>query len=255
MTPASLLHRVNSRRSTATSLWHALERVIERLKPRFVIFDALADLFGGEENARRHVRGFIVLLKRMAIKHKLAVILIAHPSLTGMNSGSGLSGSTDWHNGPRGRLYFQRPKDKDDKPLGVDLRTLTVMKVQYAREGTVFRLRRQAGAFIYEGKDDGGATYDRAAAADKAETDFLALLRTYYEQGRRVSPNSGKNYAPTLFASDDEAGRITNKAFARAMTKLLKEGRIHIAKVGSASKQRDELTPGPAPAQKVEENT
>ena len=37
---------------SATPLWRALERVIERLKPRLVIFDALADLFGGEENSR-----------------------------------------------------------------------------------------------------------------------------------------------------------------------------------------------------------
>jgi hypothetical protein len=37
-----------------------------------------------------------------------APVLIAHPSLTGMNTGSGLFGSTDWHNGPRARLYFER---------------------------------------------------------------------------------------------------------------------------------------------------
>jgi RecA-family ATPase len=165
----------------ATPLWHALIRVVERRKPRIVIFDALADLFGGEENSRRHVRGFIVLLKRLAIQHKLAVILIAHPSLTGMNTGSGLSGSTDWHNGPRARLYFERPKDKEDKTLDDDLRTLTVKKVQYAREGTVFRLRRKAGFFLYEGRD-GGSTFDRAATVAKAETVFLTLLQAFEEQ-------------------------------------------------------------------------
>ena len=172
----------------ATPLWHALVRLVERQKPRLVIFDALADLFGGEENSRRHVRGFIVLLKQLAIRQKLAVILIAHPSLTGMNTGSGLSGSTDWHNGPRARLYFERPKDKDGKTFDVDLRILTVKKVQYAQEGTVFRLRRKAGFFVYEGKD-GGSTFDRAASAAKAETVFLALLQAYEDQGGRVSPN------------------------------------------------------------------
>ena len=157
----------------ATPLWHALVRVVERRKPRIVIFDALADLFGGEENSRRHVRGFIVLLKRLAIQQKLAVVLIAHPSLTGMNTGSGLSGSTDWHNGRRARLYFERPKDKDGKTFDDDLRILTVKKVQYAKEGTMFRLRRNAGFFVYEGRD-GGPTFDRAASHAKAETVFLA---------------------------------------------------------------------------------
>jgi len=52
------------------------------------------------------------------------VILVAHPSVSGMTSASGLSGSTDWHNGPRARHYLAKPDDKDDK------RTLTVMKVQ-----------------------------------------------------------------------------------------------------------------------------
>jgi RecA-family ATPase len=236
----------------ATPLWHALVRLVERRRPRLVIFDALADLFGGEENSRRHARGFIVLLKQLAIRQKLAVVLIAHPSLTGMNTGSGLSGSTDWHNGPRARLYFQRPKDKEGKTFDDDLRTLTVMKIQYAREGTVFRLRRKEGFFVYEGKDGGSSSsYDRAAATAKADTVFLALLQAYDDQGRRVSPNSGKNYAPTAFAEDDDADGVTSKAFARAMTRLLKANRIHLEKVGPPSRQRDQLRPGPAPTKET----
>jgi RecA-family ATPase len=231
---------------TATPLWRALVRIIERRKPRLVIFDALADLFGGEENVRRHVRGFIVLLKQLAIRQKLAVILIAHPSLAGMNSGSGLSGSTDWHNGPRARAYFERPKDKDDKAFDADLRTFTVKKIQYAREGTVFRLRRKAGFFVYEGRE-GGSTFDRAASAAKADAAFLALLQAYDDQGRRVSPNPGANYAPAMFASDEATDGVTKAAFAKAMGRLLKANRIHIEKIGPASRQRDKLTPGPAP--------
>jgi RecA-family ATPase len=230
----------------ATPLWHALERVIERRNPRLVIFDALADLFGGEENARRHVRGFIVLLKRLAIRQKLAVLLIAHPSLAGMNTGSGLSGSTDWHNGPRGRLYFEEPTDKDGKTLDADLRTVTVMKIQYAREGTVFRLRRKTGFFVYEGRD-GGSTFDRAASAAKAETVFLALLQAFEEQGRSVSPNPSNSYAPGVFAQEADADGVSKAALRRAMSKLLKDGRIHIAPVGPPSKKSKKLTSGPAP--------
>jgi RecA-family ATPase len=231
----------------ATPLWHALVRVVERLKPRLVIFDALADLFGGEENSRRHARGFIVLLKQLAIRQKLAVVLIAHPSLTGMATGSGLSGSTDWHNGPRARLYFQRPKDKDDKTSDVDLRHLTVMKIQYAREGTVFRLRRKAGFFVYEGRD-GGSTFDRAASAAKAETVFLALLQAFEDQGRNVSPNPGPTFAPTVFESEDGADGVTKAALKRVMSKLLKDNRVHVETTGPPSKQRSKLTPGPDPA-------
>lgn len=230
---------------SATPLWHALVKVVEWRKPRVVIFDALADLFGGEENVRRHARGFIVLLKQLAIRQKLAVILIAHPSLTGMNTGSGLSGSTDWHNGPRARLYFERPKDKEGKTFDDDCRILTVKKVQYAREGTVFRLRRKAGFFVYEGKD-GGSTFDRAASAANAETVFLALLQAFEEQGRSVSPNPSTSYAPVIFERETDADGVSKAALGRAMSKLLKANRIHVETIGPPSKQRTKLTPGPA---------
>jgi RecA-family ATPase len=238
---------------TATPLWQALVRVIERLAPRIVIFDALADLFGGEENARRHVRGFIVLLKRLAIKQGLGVVLIAHPSLSGINTGSGLSGSTDWHNGPRARLYFERPKSRDDKAADDhDARTLTVKKVQWAREGTVFKLRRKAGFFVYEGREGGSAPYDRAAASAKADRVFLALLTTFTEQGRSVSPNLSRTYAPTVFEGEDDAEGVSKKAFTGAMGRLLKANRIHVETVGPPSRQRKTLAPGPDPAKATE---
>jgi RecA-family ATPase len=236
----------------ATPLWSALVKMVEHIEPRVVIFDALADLFGGEENVRRHVRGFIVLLKQLAIRNKLSVILIAHPSLSGMNSGSGLSGSTDWHNGPRARLYFERPKDKEGKVFDDDLRILTVKKVQYAKEGTVFRLRRKAGYFVYEGRE-GGSTFDRAATAAKAESVFLSLLQTYEDQGRAVSPSPSPSYAPGVFEQEAEADGVTKAALKRAMSKLLKDNRIHIETFGPPSKQRKKLTPGPAPTSNLSE--
>jgi RecA-family ATPase len=232
-----------------TPLWFALERVIERRKPALVIFDALADLYGADENVRRTVRAFIILLKRLAISLRLAVLMVAHPSLAGVTSGSGLSGSTDWHNGPRARLYLARAKDVDGKPLGADLRTLTVMKVQWAQEGTVFRLRRQDGAFVYESKEGGadGAIYDRAAATAKAERVFLTLLQNYEEQGRRVSPNASASFAPAVFEREADAEGVTKRAFALAMSKLLKDNLIHIQTDGSPARRRERLAPGPKP--------
>jgi RecA-family ATPase len=232
----------------ATPLWQALERVVARKTPLLVVLDARADMCGGEENYRRHVRGFIVLLKRLAIRQRLASLLIEHPSLTGMNTGSGLSGSSDWHNGPRARLYLEKPADKDPT-ADKDLRLLTVTKAQYSdSEGTVFRLRRKAGYFICEGKEGGGAPHDRAAASAKAETVFLALLTTYDEQGRRVSPNLGPTYAPTIFAADEEASGVGKAALKRAMNKLLKDNRVHVEKIGPPSRLYSKLTPGPDPA-------
>jgi RecA-family ATPase len=64
-----------------------------------------ADMFSGDENSRPQSRQFIGLLKRLARKHDCAFLLLAHPSLTGLNTGSGMSGSTGWNNAVRSRLY------------------------------------------------------------------------------------------------------------------------------------------------------
>jgi RecA-family ATPase len=231
----------------ATPLWRAFEKLIEEIRPRLVVLDALADLFGGEENYRRHARSFMVLLKRLAIRVKLAVIIIAHPSISGMNTGSGLSGSTDWHNAARGRVYLEQPHEKD-KTSDPAARTLTVKKVQRGEDGTVFRLRRHEGVFVYEGKDGGGAPYDKAAVSDTAERVFLALLQTYHEQGRSVSPNPSTSYAPAVFENDDDAEGVSKAALKRAMSQLLKANRVHVETIGPPSKQRKTLAPGPNPA-------
>jgi RecA-family ATPase len=231
-----------------TPLWLALERLVERMKPLLVVLDARADMYGGEENARRHVRGFIVLLKQLAMKQHLATVLVEHPSVSGMTSGSGLSGVTDWHNGPRGRLYLEKPADKDPT-ADRDLRLLTVTKAQFSNaEDTVYRLRRKPGHFVYEGREGGGAPYDKAAASTKAERVFVSLLTAYDEQGRSLSSKPGPNYAPTIFEGSDDAEGIKKTAFRRAMDRLFKAGRIHVETTGPRSKRRECLKPGPDPA-------
>ena len=60
--------------------------------------------FPGNEIDRRQTRQFVTLLRRLAIDANAAVVLISHPSLTGIASGSGLSGNTAWHNSTRARL-------------------------------------------------------------------------------------------------------------------------------------------------------
>jgi RecA-family ATPase len=232
---------------TATPLWRALEATVDRLKPRALFLDALADMFGGEENFRRHARSFIVILKRLAFRHRMAVILIAHPSLAGINSGSGLSGSTDWHAGPRGRLFLAAP-DNDEALADKSRRNLTVKKAQRSgAEGTIFHLRRKDGAFICEGREGGSTPYDRAATASKAEAVFLALLNSFEGQRRTVSPKPGANYAPAVFAKETDVQGVKKEALARAMSNLLKENRIHIDDVGPPSRQVQKLSPGPSP--------
>ena len=65
-------------------------------QPRLIIIDPAADVFAGKEIDRVQVRQFITLLRAIAITADCAVILAAHPSVSGMREGTGLSGSTAW---------------------------------------------------------------------------------------------------------------------------------------------------------------
>jgi len=111
----------------------------------------------------------------------------------------------------------------------------------------VFRLLRKGGVLVYAGKEGGGAPYDRAAAVAKAEAAFLALLNTFEGQDRHVSPNPSASYAPAIFEKEAEAEGCTKGQLHRAMSKLLKDNRIHVETFGPPSRRRLKLTPGPKP--------
>jgi RecA-family ATPase len=85
------------------------------LRARLIALDIAVDLFGGDEISRRHVRGFMRPLGALAREIDGAVVMTAHVSQAGIKSDGGHSGSTDWSNGPRGRLYLGRPRLKTER--------------------------------------------------------------------------------------------------------------------------------------------
>jgi hypothetical protein len=100
-----------------TPLFERLLKAAIEIKPVLIVIDTSADVFAGNENDRSQVRQFVGLLRRMAMGANAYVLVNSHPSLTGKKSGSGLSGSTGWHNSVRARAYFTAVKtDKEDEP-------------------------------------------------------------------------------------------------------------------------------------------
>ena len=110
-----------------TQLFERIQDRVRSLDAIACAIDTSADVFGGEENIRMQVRQFVGLLRGMALKENVSVILLAHPSLTGLASGSGTSGSTAWNNSVRARLYLEA----DDKDKNA--RVLKFMKSNYAQ--------------------------------------------------------------------------------------------------------------------------
>ncbi|MFC6657133.1 AAA family ATPase [Roseibium salinum] len=204
-----------------TPLFSRLEERVSDFKPAFVVLDTLSDLFGGEENQRAQARQFISLLRGLCLDHGVTILLLAHPSLTGMSSGSGLSGSTAWNNSVRSRLYLERIKDSDGKETDTEMRVLTTKKANYTKTGTEIRLNWHQGVFKAA---QGKSSLSDIAAQAKAERVFMSLLAAFTREGRNVSESTGHAYAPKKFADDSRAEGVTRNEFKGNVKSVCKRG-------------------------------
>jgi RecA-family ATPase len=208
-----------------TPLFDQLYLSATTIKPALIVIETAADVFGGNEIDRSHVRQFIALLRRLARDSGAAVLLLAHPSVAGKASGDGTSGSTGWNNSVRSRMYFEIMKKEDTRED--DIRELKVMKANYARKGEVVRVRWERGVFVLHGD-----LPPREQLVENAKIDeiFLTCLDIKTAQGLGVGPNPSSNYAPTKFATMTEAQGLSPEALKKAMERLHRNKRIKFEK-------------------------
>ena len=210
-----------------TKLFDQLNAAACQIRPKLIILDNSADVFGGGENDRVQVRQFIGILRGLAIAADAGVLLTSHPSLTGMNTGTGLSGSTAWNASVRSRLYMKRAKtDKDEEP-DPNLRVIEVMKSNYGPVGETITVSWKEGVFV---PTAAMGSLDKLAAERTADDLFLKLLDRFNDQGRKVShARTANNYAPTAFATDPD-GKGKSRELAGAMNRLFAAGKIRSEK-------------------------
>jgi RecA-family ATPase len=212
-----------------TPMYRSLDVTMGDFKPGLTILDVLADLFCGDERVRTQARQFVNLLKALCRRHRQAILLLAHPSLTGMNSGTGTSGSTDWSNGVRSRLYF-KPKDGAGNE---NIRTLQGKKANYSEVGGAIDVVWRDGLFAPVTKLSG---FNKIAADAKADDVFLTLVKRFNGDGRNIIDTKGTAYAPAIFAAQPDAQGVTNEQFRAAMERLFKNKKVHIVDNGTKSK-------------------
>jgi RecA-family ATPase len=220
----------------AAPIYNSLDAFLTEFKPSLVILDVLADMFAGDESSRAQVRQFINLLKTLCREHNCAILLLAHPSLAGMASGSGLSGSTDWNNGVRARMYLQTPKSQDGSEPNKNRRTLEGMKANYGERGGKFDLEWKNGVFV-------PIIAGLQSTIDTAATDqlFLDLLAQFTSEGRNVTSKKGPSYAPSEFAAHADGKSVSKLAIKAAMDRLLKDKKIENFEYGPPSTRRSKL--------------
>ena len=226
-----------------TALFAALERRLASSVSRLVILDNLADIFAGNENARPLARQFIGMLRGLAIRYDCAVVLLAHPSMSGINNGTGSSGNLAWGNSVRSRLYLRRVLSQDGQTIMEDdpcMRELDTKKMNYGPSGSSIRLRWEDHRFVAvdEPRNDNG---DPFAQSLKAERVFMHLLRWHLRHNKYVSPNKSGAWAPRVFADHPQAEGVRSKQFEKAMSILLEHGQIRIASHGSPSNLRQHI--------------
>ncbi|CAB4126163.1 Prim_Pol domain containing protein [uncultured Caudovirales phage] len=132
-----------------TAVYAKLVAKIALIRPKLVILDNLADIFHGNEISKNQARSFVNLLRSICIQLDTTIVVLAHPSQSGMQSGSGTSGNTAWSNSVRSRLYMQRDEtQKVNNKVDKNYRTLTVMKANYSAVGLEVRMRYSEGRFV-----------------------------------------------------------------------------------------------------------
>jgi RecA-family ATPase len=164
-----------------------------------------------------------------------------HPSLTGINSGTGLSGNTAWHNSVRARAYMRPIKTDDGSEPDKNLRQVEFMKSNYGPIAETVTLRWKAGVFVPEPK---AGSLEKIAADANADDAFLQLLKRYSEQGRNVSDKKNSpTYAPAVFVAEPEVKGLSKIVLADTMRRLFVANKIRVENYGQPSRPSPAVMP------------
>jgi DNA polymerase len=223
-----------------TPLYDWLYELAGDIKPVMIGIASSANVFAGNENVRTEVQQFIRLLRRIAYVAGGTVLLVTQPSISGIDhksaSHAGLSGTTQWHNAVRARAAMTSVKPEDGIDTG--LRQIKFHKNQYGPASSACFVRYNDGLFL----PVEGMSMDEAERTTKADEIFVALLRRFTEQNRKLSAKvNPSNYAPSVFARLPEAEGFSRKELALAMERLLNAGIVENRTFNKGQEERSYL--------------
>jgi RecA-family ATPase len=116
-----------------------------------------------------------------------------------------------------------------------DLREIVFKKNQYGPIGERVILKYQSGMFL---PAPGMTSLDQLAEAVRVQDVFLTLSARFTREGRNVSSNLGRGYAPAAFAEEEVAqkAKVSKDALRNAMLALFREERIWNEQYGQPSR-------------------
>lgn len=210
-----------------------LRRMVEEFDPQLVIIDGASDTFDGNEIARREVRAFIKMLRRVHPNRNVGVLLIVHidrSSARGYSTNDdGYAGSAQWHNSCRRRVFLQHQVKKDeDGAVTSEGFVLRVMKNQDGANMPEMELQRGEWGLWQLGVQIGGDLAP-GSALDHAPT-ILRLIGEYYARGKYIStsvaPNAPTGVYATLKGDPAFPQGLNRKRTAEAVRDLERSGAL-----------------------------
>ncbi len=149
--------------------------------------------------------------------------LVGHPSRSGIETGSGESGSTAWHNATRSRLYLRNADPDRD---GTAERVLESRKANYASAFEPIGLTWANGVFEAEPPMTGTIKSIKERRADRI---FLECLDAATAQGRALSEfKNAANWGPRMMAGMQQGDGVKEREFRGAMERLFDAGAIEV---------------------------
>lgn len=186
-----------------------------------VVLDNIAQMMAVNENKRPVVTQAVNALSLLAIRHKVAILLLGHPSKM---TGSQFSGSTAWDAAVRSRLMFERNEHHDDTLI------LRKAKANYSQLDEM-HLRYQAGAYIrIDGLHADPEEIERRninkRAAERAVIQAIEQLRAKNYDEWPTSSKTSPRYLPKLMQRHKLDFKISKSDIEYALDGLINLGRV-----------------------------
>lgn len=239
----NILMHFNKGTGKHSDLFNQLLAEVTAFDADLIILETAADLFGGNENIRGEVRQFIAgCCEALAKQANAAVVLCAHPSMTGLRSGDGTAGSTAWNNSARSRLYLHRDVDEEGHEVHPDFRVLERLKANFAARKDAIDLCWRDGVFVVN-----DPVKNRSAIADIDQRLIDEVARAF-EAGNPWSAHhqAGPRYIATWIGQNL---RQSSRAAKNMLSRLLADGRIIEAEIDAHTHKKGLCTPEQAAKQ------
>ncbi len=220
-----------------TPLWAQIRKFCLDEGRELVILDNAAFVYHGDRIDEGQVVHFMDQLKQLAVAINGVVVLLQHPSASGMETKSGESGSRGWNNAARSRMFLTFPPEMDDPENDPsDERVLRFMKANYGPRHKGLRIEWKDGVFAPVTITDQQG--ERLNGVQLIELNSLVVKAAadLFDQGTRVSLEP-KNHIASVLSKRPEWRLYAWREIADSAAYLIRSNRLAYVWLGPASRR------------------